>query len=95
MSLLIRQATEADLDDVLTLYLQSGLDSLVLESAQARSADLQEHIADFISGFRELKLSRSKAQRAVLKAIDKTEILPRDTDGRVHSPLLLVFKPND
>ena len=32
---------------------------------------------------------------AVLKAIDKTEILPRDTDGRVHSPLLLVFKPND
>lgn len=41
-----------------------------LESAQARSADLQEHIADFISGFRELKLSRSKAQRAVLKAIE-------------------------
>jgi colicin import membrane protein len=32
---------------------------------------------------------------AVLKAIDKTEILPRDTDGRVHSPLLLVFRPND
>ena len=32
---------------------------------------------------------------AVLKAIDKTEILPRDSDGRVHSPLLLVFKPND
>ncbi len=32
---------------------------------------------------------------AVLKAIDKTEILPRDTDGRVHSPLLLIFKPND
>ena len=32
---------------------------------------------------------------AVLKAIDKTEVLPRDTDGRVHSPLLLVFKPND
>jgi colicin import membrane protein len=32
---------------------------------------------------------------AVLKAIDKTEVLPRDSDGRVHSPLLLVFKPND
>ena len=32
---------------------------------------------------------------AVLKAIDKTEVLPRDTDGRVHSPLLLVFRPND
>lgn len=37
MSLLIRQATEADLDDVLTLYLQSGLDSRVLEPAQARA----------------------------------------------------------
>ena len=35
--LLIRQATEADLDDVLTLYLQSGLDSKVLEPAQARA----------------------------------------------------------
>lgn len=32
---------------------------------------------------------------AVLKAIDKTEILPRDVDGRVHSPLLLRFVPND
>ena len=37
MTLLIRQATEADLDDVLTLYLQSGLDSRVLELAQARA----------------------------------------------------------
>ena len=35
--LLIRQASEADLDDVLTLYLQSGLDSKVLEPAQARA----------------------------------------------------------
>ena len=32
---------------------------------------------------------------AVLKAIDKTEVLPRDTDGRVHTPLLLVFRPKD
>lgn len=32
---------------------------------------------------------------AVLKAIDKTEILPRDVDGRVHSPLLLIFRPQD
>jgi colicin import membrane protein len=32
---------------------------------------------------------------AVLKAIDKTEILPRDTDGRVHSPLLISFRPKD
>ena len=45
------------------------------------------------------KLTKSSGStawdNAVLKAIDKTEILPRDTDGRVHSPLLLVFKPND
>ena len=45
------------------------------------------------------KLTKSSGNAAwdsaVLKAIDKTEILPRDTDGRVHSPLLLVFKPND
>ena len=43
-----------------------------------------------------VKSSGSHAwDNAVLKAITKTEILPRDTDGRVHSPLLLVFKPND
>jgi colicin import membrane protein len=45
------------------------------------------------------KLTKSSGNsawdNAALKAIDKTEILPRDTDGRVHSPLLLVFKPND
>ena len=32
---------------------------------------------------------------AVLRAIDKTEILPRDTDGSVPSPMTLVFRPND
>ena len=30
---------------------------------------------------------------AVLRAIDRTEVLPRDTDGRVPSPMLLVFTP--
>ena len=30
---------------------------------------------------------------AVLRAIDRTEILPRDTDGRVPSPLTLIFTP--
>ena len=47
MHLLIRQATEADLDDVLTLYLQSGLDSRVLEPAQARA--LFRRFADYPS----------------------------------------------
>lgn len=32
---------------------------------------------------------------AVLKAIDKTQILPRDVDGSMPSSLLLVFRPKD
>ncbi len=32
---------------------------------------------------------------AVLRALDRTEVLPRDTDGRVPSSLLLSFRPKD
>ena len=32
---------------------------------------------------------------AVLNAIDKTETLPADTDGRVPGQLILVFRPKD
>jgi len=32
---------------------------------------------------------------AVLRAIDKTEVLPRDTDGRVPTPMQLEFRPRD
>ena len=32
---------------------------------------------------------------AVLRAITKTEMLPRDTDGRVPSPLVISFRPKD
>jgi colicin import membrane protein len=32
---------------------------------------------------------------AVLNAIDKTEVFPRDIDGRVHSPYTIVHRPND
>jgi colicin import membrane protein len=32
---------------------------------------------------------------AVLKAIDKTDALPRDTDGRVPSTLIITFRPKD
>jgi len=32
---------------------------------------------------------------AVLKAIDKTDSLPRDIDGRVPSPLVIAFRPRD
>jgi colicin import membrane protein len=30
---------------------------------------------------------------AVLRALDKTETLPRDVDGSVHTPLIIEFKP--
>ncbi len=43
------------------------------------------------------KLVKSSGNRAwddaVLKAIDKTETMPRDTDGRVPSPMILTFRP--
>jgi colicin import membrane protein len=32
---------------------------------------------------------------AVLKALEKTEVLPKDTDGRVPSPMLIDFRPRD
>lgn len=32
---------------------------------------------------------------AVLRAIDKTEILPRDTDGSMPSPMVIAFRPRD
>ncbi|MES2973318.1 MAG: cell envelope integrity protein TolA [Pseudomonadota bacterium] len=49
-----------------------------------------------IVGRRLLKSSGEKAwDDAVLKAIDKTEVLPRDVDGRVPSPLIISFRPKD
>lgn len=30
---------------------------------------------------------------AVLRALDRTAVLPRDVDGRVHSPLIIEFRP--
>ncbi|MDO8276991.1 MAG: cell envelope integrity protein TolA [Burkholderiaceae bacterium] len=49
-----------------------------------------------ITGMRLLKSSGVKAwDDAVLKALEKTAVLPRDTDGRVISPLLISFRPKD
>jgi colicin import membrane protein len=43
-----------------------------------------------------LKSSGVKSwDEAVLKAIDKTEVLPRDVDGRVPSMLMFSFRPRD
>jgi colicin import membrane protein len=43
-----------------------------------------------------IKSSGDKAwDEAVLKAIDKTEMLPRDTDGRVPAELVISFRPKN
>ena len=45
------------------------------------------------------KLTQSSGMKewdeAVMRAIDKTEVLPRDADGRVPSPLIISFRPKD
>ncbi len=49
-----------------------------------------------IVGRKILKPSGVKAwDDAVIKAIDKTEVLPRDTDGRVPPALVITFRPRD
>ncbi|MEP6791540.1 MAG: cell envelope integrity protein TolA [Ramlibacter sp.] len=49
-----------------------------------------------IVGQRILKSSGVRSwDDAVLKAVIKTEVLPRDVDGRVHSPLIISFRPKD
>lgn len=49
-----------------------------------------------IVGRKLLKSSGNKAwDEAVLKALDKTEVLPRDTDGRVPPALVITFRPRD
>lgn len=49
-----------------------------------------------IVGRKLVKSSGNKAwDEAVLRAIDKTEVLPRDIDGQVHSPLIVSLRPHD
>lgn len=49
-----------------------------------------------IVGKRIVKTSGVKTwDDAVLRALDRTEVLPRDVDGRVITPLELVFRPKD
>ena len=47
----------------------------------------------------ERKLLKSSGYKgwddAVLKALEKTERLPRDTDGRVPATLVITFRPRD
>lgn len=49
-----------------------------------------------IVGRKLVQPSGNKAwDEAVLKALDKTEVLPRDVDGRVITPLIITFRPRD
>jgi colicin import membrane protein len=49
-----------------------------------------------ISSRRLVKSSGNAAwDEAVLRAIDRTGSLPRDTDGRVPSPMIVVLRPQD
>jgi len=60
------------------------------------AADVEVRMAPdgTIVGKRLVKSSGVKAwDDAVLRALDKTEMLPRDVDGRVHSPVVISFKP--
>ena len=66
--------------------------------ASNTSADVEVRCAPdgTIVGKKLIKSSGNAAwDNAVLKAIDKTEILPRDIDGRIHSPLVISFRPKD
>jgi colicin import membrane protein len=60
------------------------------------TAEVEVHMSSdgTITSRRLVKSSGLKSwDEAVLRAVDKTEVLPRDVDGRVHSPLLIEFKP--
>lgn len=47
-----------------------------------------------ITSKRIVKSSGAKSwDEAVLRALDRTEVLPRDVDGRVHTPLVIEFRP--
>ena len=49
-----------------------------------------------IVGVKVIKSSGTKSwDDAVVKALHKTEVLPRDIDGRVPSPIVISFRPKD
>ncbi len=60
------------------------------------TAEVEVHMAPdgTITSRRLVKSSGVRSwDEAVLRAVDKTEVLPRDVDGRVHTPLIIEFKP--
>ena len=67
-----------------------------LTSNPAAEVEVRTSPDGTIVGRKLLKSSGHKSwDEAVLKAIDKTETLPRDVDGLVPSPLIITFRPKD
>lgn len=72
------------------IYSDSGAGNPVAEVEVRAAASGQ------IIGSKLLKSSGdAEWDKAVLRAIDKTEMLPRDVDGRVPSVLVITFQPKD
>jgi len=65
---------------------------LVVAVSNLETAAADAHVLE--SGRRVVKASGNKEwDEAVLRALDRTEVLPRDTDGRVPSPMIIDFTP--
>ena len=71
--------------------------ALARKAAVDRSTAMIEFKPDgTIIGRRIVQSSGNRAwDEAVLRALDKTETLPRDTDGRVPPALIIEFRPKD
>ena len=75
-----------------------GPSPMVSETADAVDCRVKPYAAadGTIIGRRLTKSSGHKAwDDAVLRAIDRTDSLPRDIDGRVPSPIVIQFRPRD
>jgi colicin import membrane protein len=68
----------------------------VVQGNPAAEVEVTTNPAGDIVGRKLRSSSGSPAwDEAVLRAIDRTGALPRDTNGRVPSPMLIRFKPKD
>jgi colicin import membrane protein len=68
------------------------------DAAGNPAADVEVRVAPTgrITGRSLLKSSGNKAwDEAVLRAVDRTEMLPRDIDGRVPPTIVIKFRPNE